>query len=365
MPLPLRSPARALAAVPRAAALLAAAMLAGGLHAAGAQQPARYTLAGPDVAIYNLAGAVRAVPAAGREVVVTVERGGADAGGLRVETGPIGGRETLRVIYPEDRIVYRGRDDGGSWRTELRVDDDGTFSDGRTHDGRRVRISREGPGADAHANLTVAVPAGQRLALYLAAGEVHVTNVNGDLLVDVAAADVTTSGTRGALRLDTGSGAVSVRNAEGALHLDAGSGSVTLSGVRGPDVDIDAGSGSISGSDLAVEELRVDAGSGAVRLERVSAPDIRLDLGSGSTDLALAADVRTLVVDAGSGGVTLRVPESLGATIEVDAGSGGLDLQIPVTTRRMSRDAFSGTIGDGQGRITIDAGSGRVRLLRN
>ena len=337
-------------------------MLAAAIPAA-AQEPSRYTLSGSSVAIFNLAGTVRAVPANGKDVVVTVERGGPDAAQLRVETGAIRGSETLRVIYPEDRIIYRGRGNG-SWNTELRVDDDGTFFDGRGDGGRRVRISSRGSGTEAHANLSVAVPAGQRISLHLAAGDVNVTNVNGDILVDVASADVTTSGTRGALRLDTGSGEVSVTDAEGDVDLDSGSGASTLSGVRGRLLNIDSGSGSVTARDLTVEELRVDAGSGEVTLERVGAPDIRLDLGSGSTDIALTSDVRSLIVDSGSGSVTLRVPEGLGAQVEVDAGSGGLDLQVPVTTRRISRDAFSGTIGDGEGRITIDAGSGRVRIIR-
>ncbi|HEX6059946.1 MAG TPA: DUF4097 family beta strand repeat-containing protein [Gemmatimonadaceae bacterium] len=348
------------AATLRSSALL----LAAAALPLGAQQPERFTLSGSSVAIFNLAGTVRATAASGRDVVVTVERAGPDAARLRVETGEIGGRQTLRVIFPEDRILFRGRGNG-SWNTQLRVHDDGTFYDGRGDGGRRVRIESRGSGLDAHANVAVAVPAGQRIALHLAAGDVHVTNVNGDILVDVGAADVTTSGTRGALRLDTGSGEVSVSDAEGDLDLDAGSGGSTLRGVKGRVLNVDAGSGSVTAHDVAVEELRVDAGSGDVTLERVSAPQIDLDLGSGSTDLSLLGDVRRLVVDAGSGGVTLRIPESLGAQIEVDAGSGGLDLQVPVTTRRISRDAFSGTIGDGEGRITIDAGSGRVRILRS
>jgi DUF4097 and DUF4098 domain-containing protein YvlB len=341
---------------PLALALLVAAV------PAGAQEQTRYTLSGSSVAVYNLAGTLRAVAGSGRDVVVTVERRGPAASQLRVETGPIRGRETLRVIYPDGRILYRGRGEG-SWNTQVRVDDDGTFYEGGDEDGRTVRISSRS-GTEAHADLTVAVPAGQRIALYLAAGQVEVTNVNGEILVDVGAADVTTNGTRGDLRLDTGSGEVSVTNAEGSLDLDSGSGESTLAGVRGRYLNIDSGSGSVTARDIAVEEVRVDAGSGEVRLDRVAAPDIRMDLGSGSTDLSLTSDVRTLTIDSGSGSVTIRVPESLGAQVEVDAGSGGLDLQVPVTTRRISRDAFSGSIGDGQGRITIDAGSGRVRILR-
>jgi hypothetical protein len=71
-----------------------------------------------------------------------------------------------------------------------------------------------------------------------------------------------------------------------------------------------------------------------------------------------------MVLDAGSGGVTLRLPASLGAELDIDTGSGGIDTDIPVTITRRSRSHLTGRIGDGAGRIRIDAGSGGVRLVR-
>ena len=64
--------------------------------ALGAQETHR--VAGERVAIYNIAGRVEVVAGGGADVVVRLTRGGADAERLRVETGPIAGRNTLRVI---------------------------------------------------------------------------------------------------------------------------------------------------------------------------------------------------------------------------------------------------------------------------
>src|SRR3989454_11051031 len=72
-----------------------------------AQQPERRTLAGDRVAIYNLAGVMRLERGTGSDVVVELTRGGRDAGKLQIATGPIRGRETLRIMYPDDEIVYR------------------------------------------------------------------------------------------------------------------------------------------------------------------------------------------------------------------------------------------------------------------
>ena len=65
-----------------------------------------YTLGGPEVAIYNLAGRAEIVRGSGSEVRVTLVRGGRDADELQVESGRVEGRETLRVLYPDDNIIY-------------------------------------------------------------------------------------------------------------------------------------------------------------------------------------------------------------------------------------------------------------------
>src|SRR5438105_10116112 len=156
------------------------ALLAPGL--AVSQQPERHTISGDDVAVYNLVGVTRIEGGSGSAVVVELTRGGRDLAKLRVETGPVRGRETLRVIYPDDDIVYRGLDFDGN--TTLDVREDGTFNDREGHrsggGAHRVRISGSGRGLEAHADLRVAIPPGKKAAVYLAVGRVSVANVDGD-----------------------------------------------------------------------------------------------------------------------------------------------------------------------------------------
>ena len=222
----------------------AGALLAGATPGA-AQRPERYTLSGDNVAVYNLAGVLRVEAGSAGDVVVEVTRGGADAAKLRIESGPLRSRSTLRVVYPDDRIVYPLM--GHHTSTTLEVCDDGTFND---HEGRRrfggghrVRISANGRGLEAHADLRVAVPAGKRVAVNLAVGRVFVSNISGDLRVDVAAANVTADHTKGSLHVDTGSGDIKLSDAEGDVSLDTGSGNVVVTGARGRQLKLDTGSG--------------------------------------------------------------------------------------------------------------------------
>src|SRR2546428_12442292 len=95
--------------------LLAGLALAAALRSGAAQAVERRTVAGADVAIYNLAGVLRLEQGSGADVAVEITRGGGDAAKLRIETGEIRGRPTLRGMYPGEDIVYdaRGRWGGG------------------------------------------------------------------------------------------------------------------------------------------------------------------------------------------------------------------------------------------------------------
>lgn len=339
-----------------AAALLAAVALTSPL---AAQQATRYTIAGDDVAIYNLAGSITIQPGSGSGVVVEVTPRGSDARRLSVEQS---GR-TLTVVYPEDEIVYTPMGRGS--QTELQVGADGTFNDGRNSRGRRVRIMGRGDGLEAYADMRISVPTGRALTVNLAVGSMTAENVDGRLTLDVASADVDVSGTRGALTIDVGSGNVTARDVEGELLFDTGSGDVTVTGARGRTLTLDTGSGNVTVTDARAESVDLDAGSGDIRIEGVSAPVMRLDTGSGSVDVTLTGDVDRLELDTGSGDVTIHAPANIGARVDIETGSGRIGGDLIRGLRRDEDEGrVTGTLGDGRGTITVDAGSGDVTFLR-
>lgn len=343
--------------------LAAVALIAAPPRVVQAQDSEQYVISGERVAVYNLAGSAVVEPSSGSNVVVRVIPGGSDADQLIIQQGPIGRHETLRVIYPADRVVYpefRGS-------TNLRVREDGTFSDhqdGRAREGRRVRVTDRGSGLRAHADLEISVPEGQTFSLYVAVGEVTISNVSGRIRVDTHAGPVTATGTAGRLVIDVGSGRVDVMDARGEVDIDTGSGSVEVSRVSGDVLRIDTGSGSVSVNDATIESLDIDTGSGSIEVRGASARSARLDTGSGSVDVELDKNADQIEIDTGSGGVRLAVPSSFGATLELETGSGNIDVDFPITTRRWQRDRLAGTIGSGRTRVSIDTGSGGIRIIK-
>src|SRR4051812_36755099 len=266
--------------------------------ASQAQKAERYSISGGDVAIYNLAGEVK-VEAGSGVVTTEVTRGGADAAKLKVVSGEIEGWQTLRLLYPADRIQYSRLADGSS--NQLRVRENGTFGDEDDEHGRegkqrgkRITIAGRGTGLDAYADLRVTIPPGKRVAIYLAVGKVSVTNVDGDLWIDASAAPVSTSETRGELNIDVGSGAVQVNNARGEPSGDTGSGAVSVSSLRGEKISIDTGWGDVTASDIRSNELSVETGSGDIEVTGLVAPQVALETGSDSASADVQGEGRNV-----------------------------------------------------------------------
>ena len=335
-----------------------------------AQQAERYSIPEDELAIYNLAGEVRMEPGPSGDITVTVTRGGADGAKIKVMRSERDGMETLRFVYPEGRLLYAGMSDGSS--TQIRVRDDGTFGDDdhddgerRKQEGKQVTIAGTGGGTAAHADLRIGVPMGRRLDLHLAVGKVSVTNVNGDLSIDVASGPVTTSTTRGELEINVGSGTVQVTKATGELSVDTGSGSVTASELRGESLSIETGSGEVTATNLRSNQLSIDTGSGNIEVTGLTAPQVSLETGSGSVIADLSGEVWNVNVETGSGDVTLKVPPTLGAEVDIETSSGDIETDFEVAVTRHARDHMTGRIGEGGGKIDIETGSGGIRLVKN
>ncbi len=355
-------PAALLLAAALATALLAAAPAHSSPRATSGQA-ARYTLGPGKVAVYDLAGGVVLEPTTGPETIIEVTFAGRDADRLKVATGEAEGRRNVRVLYPDEHIIYPPFGPGSNTSTSVRPD--GTFG-GRNSSlwptGRRVKISGWGSGLEAHADLKLLVPKGADVLLRLMVGDVRVTNVDSKLNLDIGSGSVVTTGTRGGLAIDTGSGSVRVARADGLVSIDTGSGGVSVHDLRGGDLVIDTGSGDVDVSAIEASTLSVDTGSGRVDLDEVSSRSVHVDTGSGGVTIGLKSIVDELNIDTGSGGVEVSLPRETGAMLSLETGSGGLDVDVPLTTLHRDHGELHGRMGDGRGRIVIETGSGGIHI---
>lgn len=327
-----------------------------------AQERDRFTLKGERVSIWNLAGRATVEPTSGSEVVVEVTRGGDDGRRLSVEAS----EDRLVVRYPDRDVVYRDARRSGTFNVQLNVDGDGSFQSGYDDlaRGRTVHIRSGGSGLEAHADLRILVPRGQRVRLSLGVGEIEATNVEGDVELSTRVTGVTATRMKGRVTARSGSGVVRVERSEADVVASAGSGSVELRDVRGREVRVSTGSGSVEGFDVSVERFEASTGSGGVRVDDLDAADVRATAGSGSIRLGMTK-IADAVVRTGSGSVTLTLPAVVNVELDVNTGSGGISTDFPVTMDGVRRRELRGRIGTGaDGRVRVHTGSGSVRLLK-
>lgn len=331
-------------------------------------QTSTHRMPGAEIAVYNLVGRISVVPGPGENVVVEVTRSGRDAARLSIETDPIRGIPSLRVTFPGDEIVYPAL--GRRSRSTFRIREDGTWghrsgrgwNEGR--EGREITVRGEGRGLEAAADLRILVPAGKRASIHLGLGQLDASNVAGTLSLDALSGDVRVTGGSGTLDIDTGSGSIAVTGTDGDLDLDTGSGDVTIQRARGGVLRVDTGSGSVTGSELRFDSANIDTGSGSIALDGLTGSSAVLDTGSGDVEVRLTQNPERLSISTGSGGVMVRVPDTLSAMIDLESGSGEFEVSFPVQLLRKDEDSISGRIGEGRGRISIETGSGDITISK-
>ena len=325
-----------------------------------------------ELIVANMIGAVEVVPAIGDEFKVTIMVQGDDASEDLIEFKTTeGAKGELGIIFPINdhrKYVYPAMgsrskttisfhnkgDEGGSWLKKVF----GGFT------GNRITVRGKGSGLEVWADVTIEVPRGRELVVKHGVGRIEAAGVIADLDLDINSGHIKSQDMEGDLVADTGSGQVTVRDIQGDVNIDTGSGSVKVENVEGHDVLVDTGSGSVTADNIICTSLRVDTGSGSVKARSVSTDEANIDTGSGSVLLQLdRMGTGKFIIDTGSGGITMALPDGASANIYADTGSGKVNNQIPGAMIRMqAKRELEMTVGDGEARVKLDAGSGSITI---
>lgn len=200
--------------------------------------------------------------------------------------------------------------------------------------GARIRVSA------ADKRLRLEVPKGIDLSLHTSSAAVRAETLEQN--------EVLIATLSGGMEL----GAVT---AEDSVDLSSGSGTIQAESVTAEDVRCASSSGSVQLGTAVAGILAVETASGAVRLGDVSGETVDISTGSGSVELTLA-EAPTAAIRTASGTVGLRLaPE--GALVAFTTGSGRLRTTLPYV---QEGDFYA--FGDGQDRITVETGSGGLRI---
>jgi len=321
-----------------------------------------------ELQIRNMIGAVEVRPASGDQIKVSIHVRGADADenlitfdtegrGEKVFTIQFPIDEHDKYVYPEmgrnSKSTIRYRDEeGGSWLRRI-------FGGGE-----KVTVRGRGGGLEVWADVLVEVPADREVEVKLGVGSIDAHEVDAELVLDTHSGSITARDMGGELLCDTGSGHVMVEGMKGRLTVDTGSGNVEVARCEGPTVLVDTGSGSVEATGIDCQKLTIDTGSGSVQARRVRTDHAHIDTGSGSVLLQLdrMGDGR-FIIDTGSGSITMDLPDDASARILAENGSGSMNMELQgAMVEHKSRDEMKLIVGDGDAKVTLDAGSGSITV---
>jgi hypothetical protein len=329
-----------------------------------------FRLDGDALELWDLIGTVKLEAGRGDAFEVAVQVRGEDAEedliGFEVDEG---GKAHLVIQFPVDEhreFVYPELGRGS--QSTLSLNDWGREGRGgwlsRIVGGRRIKVSGRGSGLEVWADVTVRVPRGKKVDIRVGVGGIDAAGVAGALNLDTNSGPVAAHDIQGDLVADTGSGSVELENVTGRVSVDTGSGHVTVTQQSGGDLLVDTGSGGVDITDADCRSLEIDTGSGGVEARGIRADRAKIDTGSGGVTLELdrMGDGR-FTIDTGSGGIRLVLPDGVSAHVTADTGSGSISVDLPgVELPRRSRDHAEFTVGQGDARVVLDAGSGSIRI---
>ena len=183
---------------------------------------------------------------------------------------------------------------------------------------RRGRTS----GGRVSVDLDITAPPGTELELRLAAGDVRVEDIIGEIVVHTGTGDLDIRGGGGPVNLRTGTGDIYVEDVDGELVASTGTGRVDVEGCDGR-VDLHSGTGDIVYQGRPEGNSLFGSGVGDITLKLPSDADVEIELASGLGDVNVrdfegveeSRHVATGVIGDGSRG-----------SVRARTGSGSIDL---------------------------------------
>jgi DUF4097 and DUF4098 domain-containing protein YvlB len=167
------------------------------------------------------------------------------------------------------------------------------------------------------------------------------------------------------LDIRTGDGGVDVEPISGKVTITTGDGHITAQGLRG-DIRLHTNDGAIRAEGLE-GRLKADTGDGHMSIQgRFDALDLRTGDGRIDAEVARGSKVtEAWSLRSGDGGITLRVPDDLGADLEAHTGDGHIVLDSPVTVSGTIRPSdVRGKLGAGGPPLRMQTGDGSIRVQR-
>lgn len=170
--------------------------------------------------------------------------------------------------------------------------------------------------------------------------------------------------TRTSLTLVTSDGSVHLANIEGAVDAKTSDGSIRADGIKG-DTKLKTSDGSIDCSRIEGETLDLHTSDGGIRCEDIRVARLSCRTSDGSVHIECAADsprVMEATVTTSDGSITFAAPPGLSAVVDASVSDGSIHTSLPITVQGRVGKSLLGTVGAGEGRITLRTHDGSITI---
>jgi DUF4097 and DUF4098 domain-containing protein YvlB len=273
--------------------------------------------------------------------------------------------------------VNRGSDGQVVVHATIRASNNGWFSGDQTEKIRAIEsnppIEQSGnvvrighfASSDLQRNISISydiqVPADARLHSHTGSGSIRVAGVNGPVEANTGSGGINIERVASDVRLQTGSGSIVVNDVTGTVRAHTGSGSIDGDkiGRHGSSSPASANSFASTGKSY----LALETGSGSIRVREISGA-LRAHTGSGHIE-AEGEQVGDWDINSGSGGITVRLPQSSKFTLMARTSSGSVSTDFPLTVQgTVNRHELSGSVNGGGPRLDLHTGSGSIHIAK-
>jgi hypothetical protein len=170
---------------------------------------------------------------------------------------------------------------------------------------------------------------------------------------------------KGTVKARASDGSIHVAQAQGPVDLETSDGAIECIQVQGPRLYAKTSDGSIQLEGCRSEECEVHTSDGQIKADGLFSAKLAGHTSDGSIHIRYDTQVQPIVfvdLTTHDGQIELVCPPQVSATLDASVGDGHISTDLPVTIQGKIGKSLKGQIGKAEGRITLRAGDGSIRI---
>jgi DUF4097 and DUF4098 domain-containing protein YvlB len=174
-------------------------------------------------------------------------------------------------------------------------------------------------------------------------------------------ADVSAHGIEADLQVQTGDGEVSAIAVQGTTRIRTAGGDISMDDVRG-DVVVETTDGDFNARDLHAS-LRATSANGELTILCSKLVSAFLEANNGDIELETSLVPEGVYgIHIPNGDTEIRLPPETGADVLLKSDNGELSCRLPAKNVEKSKKKWSGRLGDGGAKITVESANGDIKV---